>query len=196
VKKIATIYAQNFSKLCIDFYQQTTNEAYKAKIPLLQQTEFIDLQQKEGGCASSITYTYDDFYNKIHTNNDYNLFTYRMWAPTSKLKNGKLAKIEDGFECEGGQFILPSYKCYVEFTNFDGVVEIIWKAKTDLHATLKSKKNENYTRIGTSMQINNNLVLRIKTLLGMQKEGKIINDRICRVNDIFKKKSKKLNNYK
>jgi hypothetical protein len=36
------------------------------------------------------------------------------------------------------------------------------------------------------MQINNNLVLRIKNLLGMQKEGKIINDRICGVNDILK----------
>jgi hypothetical protein len=48
-----------------------------------------------------------------------------MWAPTSNLKNGKLAKIEDGFEYEGGQFTLPSYKCYVDSTNFDGVVEII-----------------------------------------------------------------------
>jgi hypothetical protein len=161
VKKIATIYAQNFSKLCIDFYQQTTNEAYKAKIPLLQQTEFIDLQQKEGGCASSITYTYDDFYNKIHTENNYNSFTYGLWAQTSKLKNGKLSKIEDGFECEEGQFLLPSYKCYVDFINLDGMVEIIWRAKTDLHASLKSKTNENYTRLGTSMQISN-LVLRVK----------------------------------
>jgi hypothetical protein len=84
-----------------------------------------------------------------------------MWAPTSKLKNGKLAKIEDGFQCEGGQFILSSYKCYVDFSNFDGVVEIIWRAKTDFLATLKSKTNENYTRLGTSMQISN-LVLRVK----------------------------------
>jgi hypothetical protein len=115
----------------------------------------------EENLACSITYTYDDFYNKIHTDNDYNSFTHGMWAPTSKLKNGKLAKIEDGFECEGGQFILPSYKCYVDFINFDGIVEIIWRAKTDLHASLKSKTNENYTRLGTSMQISN-LVLRVK----------------------------------
>jgi hypothetical protein len=95
-----------------------------------------------------------------------------MWAPTCKLTDGKLAKMEDGFECEGGQFILPNYKFYMDFRNFDGVVEIIWRAKTDLYTTLKSKTNENYTRIGTSMQINNNLVLRIKNSLGMQKERK------------------------
>jgi hypothetical protein len=161
VKKIATIYAQKFSKLYIDFFQKTSKKACEAKISLSQKTKFIDLYQKEGGCASSITYTYDDFYNKIHTENNYNSFTYGLWAQTSKLKNGKLSKIEDGFECEEGQFLLPSYKCYVDFINLDGMVEIIWRAKTDLHASLKSKTNENYTRLGTSMQISN-LVLRVK----------------------------------
>jgi hypothetical protein len=46
------------------------------------------------------------------------------------------------------------------------------------------------------MQINNNLVFRVKNLLGMQEEGKLINDRICGVNDTFERKSKILNNYK
>jgi hypothetical protein len=41
------------------------------------------------------------------------------------FENAKLAKIEYGFECKAGQFILPNYKCYVNFINFDGVVKII-----------------------------------------------------------------------
>jgi hypothetical protein len=50
------------------------------------------------------------------------------------------------FYCDKRQFILPSYKCYTDFTNFDGVVEIIWQAKTDFHATLKLKSNLDYTK--------------------------------------------------
>jgi hypothetical protein len=44
-----------------------------------------------------------------------------------------------------GQFVLFSYcsKCYVNFTNFDGVVEIIWHTKICFYATLKSKTNLN-----------------------------------------------------
>jgi hypothetical protein len=52
-------------------------------------------------------------------------------------------KIKHDFECWDNLYYLATVVCYVNFTNFDGVVEIIWHTKICFYATLKSKTNLN-----------------------------------------------------
>ena len=74
----------------------------------------------------------------------------------------------DDFHCEGGHFIIRSYKLYVDFGRCDGVVEIISRAKTNYHATSLSSRLEGFTHVGTSTEIPQSLVDRVKLLMQCQ----------------------------
>ena len=99
----------------------------------------------------------------------------------------------DDFHCEGGHFIIPSYKLYVDFGRCDGVVEIISRAKTNYHATSQSSRVEGFTHVGTSTQIPQSLVDRVKLLMQCPKNGKHVNSRIRGVKEIVQQKKLKLN---
>ena len=99
----------------------------------------------------------------------------------------------DDFHCEGGHFIIPSYKLYVDSGRCDGVVEIILHAKTNYHATSQSSRVEGFTHVGTSTQIPQSLVDRAKLLMQCPKNGEHVNSRIRGVKEIVQQKKLKLN---
>jgi len=90
------------------------DEALQLGIPLLSEIEYANLQQNSVGFTSNLTYTVNDFSNTFHLDGDCNSYAYGIWAPTFEL-DGKLAKVVDRFSCNGGHFIVPSYKLYVDF---------------------------------------------------------------------------------
>ena len=116
---------------------KTVDEALQLGIPLLGQTQFINLEQNTIRFTYSLPYTVDDFSNTFHRDKDICSYAFGMWAPTYE-QDGELAKLTDDFHCEGVHFIIPSYKWYVDFGRCDGVVEIISWAKTKYHATSQS----------------------------------------------------------
>jgi len=86
----------------------------------------MNLEQSFVGFTNTLTYTIDDFYNTIHRDQDHNSYVYGIWAPTIE-QNGRLAKVRDGFYCNGRHFVVPSYKVFVNMGLYDGVVEIVWR---------------------------------------------------------------------
>ncbi|KAH9452372.1 hypothetical protein Pst134EB_016326 [Puccinia striiformis f. sp. tritici] len=72
--------------------------------------------------SSSISYTYDGFYNTPHTyNRDASEFAYVQWIPTFS-RTGKVANRHvDGFDLTGGEFILPDCRFGLGFNNLDGL---------------------------------------------------------------------------
>ena len=171
---------------------KTVDEALELGIPLLGPTKFINLEQNSIRFTSSLTYIVDDFSNTFHRDKDKSSYAFGIWTPTYE-QDGKLAKLTDDFHCEGGHFIIPSYKLYVDFGRCDGVVEIISRAKTNYHATSQSSRVEGFTHVGTSTQIPQSLVDRVKLLMQCPKNGEHVNSRIRGVKEIVQQKKLKLN---
>jgi hypothetical protein len=170
VSKIAGFYKTKFNMLAPELFKTVATEALFAKVPDLEQTEFVDLQQMENTFASNLTYSYNDFYNRVHCDHDHNSYTYGIWAPTNST-NGKLASVSDGFNCNGGEFVVPSYEVYIDFGACDGIVEAIWRGKTDYHCTTKSTTTRGYTRIGSSVQISQRLVSKLENAIKALQSG-------------------------
>lgn len=189
--EIASFYGKMFCNLAPTLFKQIMSEVMETQVPTLAEIEFDILHSKNTAFGSNLTYNMKDFSNCFHKDNDFNSYSFGIWAPIS-FEIGKLAKKEKGFECKGGQFLLGSYKVCIDFNPCDGIVEIIWRGKSDFHCTVKSTTNLMYTRIGTSVQINNSLVQRMKILLEMYRNGININKRVRGVNQIVEEKLKKL----
>ena len=119
--------------------------------------EFSNLQQADGCFTSQLTYTYNNLCNYFHKDNDDNSCTYGIWAPISKI-GGRLATKHGGFKSIGGEFMIPTYKSYVDFKAWDWVVEIIKRVQIDLYATLQSQTDHRFTRLDTRVQMNKHLV--------------------------------------
>ncbi|CAH7681132.1 hypothetical protein PPACK8108_LOCUS13694 [Phakopsora pachyrhizi] len=68
--------------------------------------------------CSAITYTMDDFSNKAHRNRDTDNWTLIGLLP---IKKGGLIA-EDGFDVEGGEFVIRDLKVFIDFSKVNGVV--------------------------------------------------------------------------
>jgi hypothetical protein len=90
--------------------------------------EFEDLHKVAHGFSSNLTYIIHDFYNEFHKDKDHTSYASRLWARIFDNAT-RLTMVKDGFHCNGGHFIVPTYKVYVDFRNCDGVVEILWQGK-------------------------------------------------------------------
>ena len=152
-------------------------EEMETQVPTLVETEFDILYAKNTTFGSNLTYSMEDFSNCFHKNNDFNSYSFGIWVPTFS-ETSKLAKKEKNFDCKGGQFLLGSYKVCIDFNACDGIVEMIWRGRSDFYCTIPSTTSLMHTRIGTSVQINNTLVQRMKTLLEMGANGIDINKKV------------------
>ena len=112
-----------------------------------------------------------------------------IWAPISKI-DGQVTSKPEGFKSKGGEFVVPSFKSFIDFNACDGIVEIIMHAKPDFHATLPSNKKIGFSRLGTSIQC---LVQRIKNLLLEKAKGKTVDGKVRGVKEIV---AQKLQNFK
>jgi len=98
----------------------------------LAQIEFNILHKDEEAFSSNLTYTTNDFSNCFHQDNDFNSYTFGIWAPIA-FDNGNLISQKSGFECEGGQFLLGFYKVCVDLNFCDEIVEILWRSNLNSH---------------------------------------------------------------
>ena len=170
-------------------FERTKTEVAYAQVPNLSQKEFNIAEENKDGFYSNFVFTINDFSNKFHLDNDFNSYMFGIWAPIS-CESGKLSSKKNGFESKGGEFLFASYKVCVDFHTCDGIVEIIWRGKTDFHSTIPSSTSLPYTRIGSSIQVNKVLVQRIKNLVMMQNRGENTSKKIRGVGQIMTKKTK------
>jgi len=75
----------------------------------------------EGMFASNLTFTLEDFSNSLYQDQDYNSYSYSIWAPV----NLQTDKLTIDIICEAGEFIISTYETYVDLTQYKSIVEII-----------------------------------------------------------------------
>ena len=92
------------------------------------------------------------FANTPHMDTDSSPFSFVMWIPIQK-NTGSL--VQHNLQVEGDQFIFPEESCGIYFTNFNGIVECAWKAKSYSHFTLPSQtaSDSQHTQLGLSVQL-------------------------------------------
>ncbi|POW12167.1 hypothetical protein PSTT_04735 [Puccinia striiformis] len=104
------------------------------------------------GFTCHLSFTWDNFANKSHTDNDASSWTFVTWLPMDK-KNENLIKTP--LDVCGGEFVLPKLGFGIDFSGFKGVVECVWKATTWAHLTLPSSSPAEsvHTQCGYSCQL-------------------------------------------
>ncbi|KAA1097136.1 hypothetical protein PGTUg99_003749 [Puccinia graminis f. sp. tritici] len=130
--------AQQFGDISLGMYREVKEQYDQQKAPSL--TPFY-MADPESFCGH-LSFTFDNFYNKAHKDEDASPFRFAMWIPINK-QTGKL--VQENLQVEGGEFVFPEDGCAIDFSGFNGVVECVWKASEHPHHTLPSS-----TAIGSS----------------------------------------------
>jgi len=88
--------------------------------------------------------------------------------------------------------IVPSYKLYIDFGQFDAIDEIIWRAKSNFHAPSQSTMAKGFNHVETSAPIQKNLVHRVQSLITSQRGREDVNPKIRGLKEIVEQKKQKL----
>lgn len=118
-------------------------------VPSLSDLDFKNLKS-ENLFVSSLAFTYDGYYNESHDDEDKNWYAYGIWFPVD-LKTRKLAFKADGFYGKGGYFVFDGLLEFIDFNDYDGVCEIIWRSSLDKHATTPSQYPDGFDCFGSSI---------------------------------------------
>ena len=189
LKWISCFYKKRFNFLAPSLNDVMLNEAKENNIPDISDCEF-DKLESESPFVNKLIFTVDRFENRIHLDNDRSTYAFGIFLPIFK-NTGKLASFEDGFGSKGGEFVIPTYKCCVDFAAFNGIVEMIWRSNKDFHGTVSSEFKSDFSRIGSSAQISENLVGRIKNLMVQKEKGINIETRVKGLKEIVIEKLQK-----
>jgi hypothetical protein len=84
---------------------------------------------------------------------DISEFAFGLFIPISK-ETGQLVDLTDDYHFAGGSFVLPDFKCGLDFSRHKGIVKMVWRAKDYRRCTLPCTPNSPYTQLGMSLQIN------------------------------------------
>lgn len=149
--------------------------------------------------AGNFAFTFHNFFNKPHTDNDKGK-VYCVWYPIDSV-SGRIMTNAEGFTIEGGFFLFPEYRIAFNFgTKF--VVQICWSGKSTFHQTIASKETEavgregnqiHYTRLGCSSQITSSLA-RAAVKFGTAEQYNFTSNcerEVLDCNDVLKLKGKK-----
>lgn len=178
-QSIHCLYGKRFSSLLPVQFNLQHRAVAEAGLPLL-------------GCAAknctgdhddeflfgpNITYTYDGFFNALHVDADSpDHMAFGIFFPVGK-KSFNLCPRSDGYDQSSGGFINAHYKTFLNFASVDGVVEMAWWAATDAHCTLRPEfLSSRNTHLGSSAQVSQALVIRVKSLLHSEPLRLIIDD--------------------
>ncbi|KAH9808213.1 hypothetical protein DFH28DRAFT_859675, partial [Melampsora americana] len=82
-----------------------------------------------GQCAANyfsgdLAFTYKNFHNKAHVDNDKSEHTYCIWVAISS-RNGQIVTEAEGFHVEGGYFVVPEYQIALSKPG-NGLLEMVW----------------------------------------------------------------------
>ncbi|KAI7935603.1 hypothetical protein MJO28_016474 [Puccinia striiformis f. sp. tritici] len=140
---INNFLADRFRDVSLKMYNEVKEYHNNSKAPSLSPIFFAD---PDSFCCH-LSFTFDNFYNKAHTDSDSSPYSFVMWIPIDK-KTGQL--VEENFEVEGGDFVFPNDGCAINFTGFNGVVKCALKATQYEHHTLEPKTPPRslHTRLG------------------------------------------------
>ncbi|KAI7966663.1 hypothetical protein MJO29_002411 [Puccinia striiformis f. sp. tritici] len=141
---LATRFA-NISKV---LYENLQCQHKKFCLPSFSSDAFDNIH--DFSFASHLSFTLNDFHNNPHCDNDSSTYTFGLWLPIDK-RDGQL--VTESLQVEGGNFIFPEDRFGLDFSGFDGVVEMIWKADQYSHHTEKSTSSSHHTRLGLSCEI-------------------------------------------
>ncbi|POW07447.1 hypothetical protein PSTT_08229 [Puccinia striiformis] len=141
---LATRFA-NISKV---LYENLRCQHKKFCLPSFSSDAFDNIH--DFSFASHLSFTLNDFHNNPHCDNDSSTYTFGLWLPIDKC-DGQL--VTESLQVEGGNFIFPEDRFGLDFSGFDGVVEMIWKADQYSHHTEKSTSSSHHTRLGLSCEI-------------------------------------------
>jgi len=185
-------------------FKQLADAAFKKNHEIMVEYDMPDfgdpaLEDAEGNnfaASTSVAYTYDGFYNKPHCDEkDASEFAYVQWIPTF-AKTGKVATHSDGFNVQGGEFVFPDCRFGLGFERLDGVARMVWRAREYRHFTMFPQPNQQFTRLGFSLQLNNKTVNMFDNIKarGGQLAGKQVGDLehiVCSAGEHLNKKRKK-----
>lgn len=121
---------------------------------------------EETGFSSNMAYTCRGFVNFPHNDRDRSVYAYGQFAPTDL--NGNFKSFTEGYQLIGHHFIVIPYRFLVDFSNIDGLVEIIWRGPIDKHCTTTGKLGPGCDKYAFSTQINQRLADRVQKCGGLQ----------------------------
>ncbi|KNE91524.1 hypothetical protein PSTG_15045 [Puccinia striiformis f. sp. tritici PST-78] len=148
VPGINKFIGERFQHVSQRLYEEVKQQYDELKAPTLAPGFRYD----EDGFTCHLSFTWDNFANKSHTDNDASSWTFVTWLPMDK-KNENLIKTP--LDVCGGEFVLPKLGFGIDFSGFKGVVECVWKATTWAHLTLPSSSPAEsvHTQCGYSCQL-------------------------------------------
>ncbi|KAI8459099.1 hypothetical protein BY996DRAFT_4576374 [Phakopsora pachyrhizi] len=170
-KKIGLFLSNEYHQLAAGAHESCEKFLQNNSIPSFSQLNYNKQENTycPGDFSSAITYTFDDFSNKPHCDNDEDNWTLIGFVPI--FKDGTVAR--EGFDIEGGEFVLRDLKVFIDFSRENGVVLLILKTSKYRHQTISSfSRSGNCTRFGFSCQISSKVNSTMEKYLNNQYNGK------------------------
>lgn len=160
IKDIQAFYAKMFNIMSPEYLNESKERMKSNNIPgfgNLKGSADPDHDLLKNVFASNYTFTYKNFYNKAHLDNDDSLMTLGMWT-TIDLDTNMPVFTPAFTDVKYGQFVFPGLATVVHFENHPGIVLIMWPANQVFHQTVQSIEPPpnymgNFTRFGSSVQI-------------------------------------------
>ena len=135
-----------------------------------------------------IIYTFNGFVNVPHCDNDSNLWATGVWGPCST--KGGLMSMAEGFHQSGHAFYNASYGVLVDIATIDGVVEMAWRGRQDIHGTTTGVVGAGCQRFAFTAQLNKRLDQRVTAAL--TKGYAIVNDDMERLGMVDKRSRREI----
>jgi hypothetical protein len=150
--------ANRIRSLSLSAWQQNHKVSTDYAIPNWSQEEWVEFK-KENNFAGNVTVTMDDFYNKVHQDDeDLNPWTYGFFSFRDRAtgKPRPPPSKERGFRLH-----FTRHAVLIDFAHANGIVEVLWQTTQFEHCTTPPppslQSTDKYTHFGCSFQINSKL---------------------------------------
>jgi hypothetical protein len=131
VDDISRFVGKQFQALSRPLYEEVKSQHNELHAPGL--TPLFESDPDTFTCH--LSYTFDNFANKPHTDRDSSPYSFVTWLPINQRTGDLIEEELDGY---GGEFVFPRHGFGINFSGFKGVVECAWKATHHFHHTLPS----------------------------------------------------------
>ncbi|RKO90206.1 hypothetical protein BDK51DRAFT_31890 [Blyttiomyces helicus] len=150
VQRVEEFYSERFENMSAVLFAQMAGEVVESgglgALPIEVDLKLDDV------FAPLVNYSEAPIPTRLHQDTDANTYTYGFFAPIhaahkeSGVFKGTPATRESGFESTGGHLVLQSYGVALDFTACDGVVDVLWRCKDDVHGVMESQYAEGFSR--------------------------------------------------
>ena len=121
--------------MCQSAFEENNKTCVENGIPNWSNSQWREYFDQKFHHFGNVMVTYDDFYNKFHTDEcDVNTFAYGLFSYIDK-RTGK--PIPPPSQELGHGLLFRDHACIVDFAHSFGIVEILWKTSEFTHQTTK-----------------------------------------------------------